>query len=285
LSHYFSLSAVSKKIFCFLIISLPAVNAFSQRVVSLAPGITEIVFALGKGKTLVGVTKFCDFPAAAKNIKNIGGYLDVNMETLIDLAPDIVIIYPEHSEKMKFLRRQAKIVMVQHRRLSDLLQSIREIGRVLHSENEAKRLVISIKSDMQDIARRVKGRKKVRTLFIAGRNVAELKNMYIIGKKDFINDLLDIAGGVNAYEGNLDYPSVSLESVIYLNPELIIEISSHYEGIADEKIFALWRPYDMVKAVAKNQIRIIKNSFWLRPGPRIGLIAEELAGLLVPAGN
>jgi ABC-type Fe3+-hydroxamate transport system substrate-binding protein len=177
-----------------------------------------------------------------------------------------------------------RIVIVPHGRLSELLQSIIEIGRALRSENEAQRLVFSIQNKMRKISGRIKKIVKARTLFIAGRNADELKNMYIIGKKDFLNDLLEIAGGTNAYQGLVEYPSISLESVIYLNPEFIFEISAHYEGIADERIFELWRPYSMISAVAKKQIRIIKDSFWLRPGPRVGLIAEELADIFTKAG-
>lgn len=267
----------------FLFLSAAAI--YPQRVVSLAPGMTEIVFALNRGSTLVGVSKFCDYPAAARDIKKIGGLLDINIEAIVSLAPDIVLIYPEHYDKVKFLSQQTRIVMVRHSRLSDLLQSILEIGRTLHAEKEAWQLVISIQEKMRDISQRVEGRAKVRTLFVAGRNADELKNMYIIGNKDFINDLLEIAGGMNAYRGNVEYPSISLESVIFLDPEFILEISAHYEGIADEKVLELWRPYAMVSAVAKKQIRIIKDSFWLRPGPRVGQIAEGLADFFTGAGR
>lgn len=262
-----------------------AAALFSQRVVSLAPGLTEIVFALHKGNTLVGVTKFCDYPAAAKRIKKIGGFLDVNIEVLVSLAPDMILIYPEHYDKVKFMRQQTQIVMVQHSRLPDLLQSILIIGRVLHAEMEAERLVSSIQEKLQKISIRGKGKKKIRTLFVAGRNIDELKNMYIIGKKDFLNDLLEIAGGTNAYEGSVNYPSISMESVVFMNPEFIFEISAHYEGISDEKILNLWRPFRMVLAVEKKHIEIVKKSFWLRPGPRVGLIAEELADFFAAAAN
>ena len=258
---------------------------FAQKVVSLAPGVTEIVFALGRGDKLVGVTKFCDYPAAAAKISKIGGFLDINMEALVALAPDIVITYPEHEAKLAFLRGRATILTVRHGRLADLLQSIADIGRALHAESEARLLVNSIQGKMAVIAARVKGRKKVRTLIIAGRNADELKNMYIIGKKDFINDLLEIAGGSNVYQGEVDYPSISLESVIFLNPEFIFEISAHYEGIADQEIFDLWRPYRMVTAVARGQVRVIKDSFWLRPGPRVGQIAEDLAAIFARAAK
>jgi iron complex transport system substrate-binding protein len=274
-----------EKAIVFLILFLSAACVFSQKVVSLAPGITEIIFALGQGGKLVGVTKFCDYPAAAKKISKIGGFLDINVEALVALSPDIVLTYPEHAAKLKFLQERARIVTVQHGRLADLLQSILDIGRALGSENEARRLVDSIQEKMRVVAARVRGRKKVRTLLIAGRSAGELKNMYIIGKKDFINDLLEIAGGVNAYDGEVDYPNISLESAIYLNPQFIFEISAHYEGIADEKIFDLWRPYRMIAAVAQGQIRIIKDSFWLRPGPRVGQIAAELAAIFAVAGE
>lgn len=285
MSFRFSRPFAQMKAFIFLILFLPAAGMFSQKVVSLAPGVTEIVFALGRGDKLVGVTKFCDYPVAAAKINKIGGFLDINLEALVALAPDIVITYPEHAAKLAFLRGRSTIVTVRHGHLADLQRSIVDIGRALNAESEARRLVSSIQSKMEAIAARVKGRKKIRTLIIAGRNADELKNMYIIGKKDFINDLLEIAGGTNVYQGDVDYPSISLESVIFLNPEFIFEISAHYEGIADEEIFDLWRPYRMVTAVAKGQIRIIKDSSWLRPGPRVGQIAEDLAAIFAPAAK
>ncbi|MCU0235510.1 MAG: helical backbone metal receptor [Acidobacteria bacterium] len=264
----------------FLCLFLAAAGLYPQRIVSLAPGLTEIVFAIGRGGNLVGVTKFCDFPEAARNIKKIGGFLDVSIEALVALAPDIVIAYPEHAGKMRSLPPRVRLVTVRHDRLADLLRSIGEIGRALNSERESERLRVAIRSKLRQVAQRVQGRRKVRTLCIAGRNADELKNMFIIGRNDFLNDLLEIAGGMNAYRGAVAYPNISLESVIALDPEFILEISSHYEGISDERIFALWRPLGMVTAVVEKKVRIIKDPAWLRPGPRVGLVAEEMAGLL-----
>jgi iron complex transport system substrate-binding protein len=251
----------------------------------MAPAITEIVFALGKGNTLVGVTKFCDYPALAQKIAKIGGFLDVNMEALLALAPEIVIAYPEQYAKVKFLESRALVLVVKHQCLSDLFNSIFAIGSALHAENKAKSMVFSMQKELADIANSVGARKKIRTLIIAGRNADELKNMYIIGKNDFLNELLEIAGGVNAYQGSINYPNISMEAVIFLNPDFILEISAHYEGISDEKVFKLWSPFKMLPAVQKQQIKIIKKSFWLRPGTRVGLIAKELAGIFSSASN
>jgi iron complex transport system substrate-binding protein len=259
------------KIFFFFITFIFTGMVFSQRVVSLAPAITEILFALGKGDTLVGVTKFCDYPPAALKIAKIGGFLDMNMEALLALAPEIVIAYPEQYAKIKFLGVSSQILVVKHQCLSDLFDSIFAIGRALHAEINAESMVSALKRKLTSVAAGAGHRKKIRTLIVAGRNADELKNMYIVGKNDFLNELLVIAGGVNAYQGAVNYPS------IFLNPDLILEISAHYEGIGDEKVFALWSPFTMIPAVRNRQIKIIKESFWLRPGSRVGLIAEQLS--------
>jgi iron complex transport system substrate-binding protein len=274
-----------KKISLFFIFFAFTNIIFPQRVVSLAPALTEIVFALGKGTTLVGVTKFCDYPPLAQKIAKVGGFLDVNMEALLALAPEIVIAYPEQYAKVKFLESRALVLVVKHQCLADLYLSILLIGRALHTENEAKSMISAMQIKLADIANRVGAKKKARTLIIAGRNADELKNMYIIGRNDFLNDLLEIAGGVNVYQGAINYPNIAIETVIFLNPDFILEISAHYEGISDEKVFKLWSPFKMLLAVQKEQIKIIKQSFWLRPGPRVDLIAEELARIFSSVNN
>jgi iron complex transport system substrate-binding protein len=260
-------------------------SVFPQRVISMAPALTEIVFALGKGGTLVGVTRFCDYPAPALKIAKIGGLLDVNMEALLALMPEIIVTYPEHYDKVKLLVPQVLVLVVKHQTLSDLFDSILTIGGALHAESEARALVMAMQKELAAIAAKSGGRKKARTLIIAGRNADELKNMYIVGKNDFLNELLEIAGGVNAYQGEVNYPSISLETVIFLDPDFILEISAFYEGISDDKIFKLWSPFTMLKAVRNRRIKIIKKSFWLRPGSRVGLIAAELAAIFTSAGN
>lgn len=256
---------------------------FSQRVVSMAPAITEIVFALGKGSSLVGVTKFCDYPSAALKIAKVGGFLDVNLEVLLALAPDIVIAYPEHQSQLKLLESRASLLVVGHRTLSDLYASIAAIGSILNAELAANEMVLDMKNKLAAVAAKTGGGKKSRVLIIAGRNADELKNMHIVGKKDFLNELVEIAGGVNAYQGEVNYPNISLETVLFLNPDFIIEISAFYEGIRDEKIFALWRPFAMLQAVQNKRIIIIKESFWLRPGSRVVRIATALAGIIATA--
>jgi iron complex transport system substrate-binding protein len=174
---------------------------------------------------------------------------------------------------------------VKHESLSDLFAAIETIGAALEAGRESADMVRALKSRLAAVRERAGKREKMRVLIIAGRNPDELRNMYIIGNHDFLDELLRIAGGVNAYQGTVRYPSISMETVAYLNPDAIIELSAHYEGISDERIAALWKPLAMLAAVQHGRLKIIKETFWLRPGPRVGLIAEELVRFFAPAAG
>ena len=259
----------------FILAALPLLLS-AGKIVTLAPALTEIVFALGKGEQIVGNTQFCDFPEAAKKIPKMGAKLDLNLEVLIAAQPDIIFFYPSYYEKVKILRERSKLVVVNHATLQGLYDSIEIIAKELQVEQEGRVLSAGIKNTLAEIRRKTANKKKVKTLLIAGRNRDQLRNMYIIGKKDFLNDILEIAGGINAYRGNIEYPNISIESVVSMNPDFIIELSVFYQQLDEEKVLTLWGKYPIIKAVKNKKIKIIKDNVWLRPGPRVGQIAGKL---------
>lgn len=259
-----------------ILIIILQVSIFSQRIVTLAPGLTEIVFSLGKGKNIIGNTKFCNFPEKAKKIRKIGGYLDLNLEVLIDLNPDIIILYPEHYNKIKILKDKAELLIVKHETLNDIFNSIRLISEKLKKIEKGKSITSKIKKALMNIKLKTVKKKKFKTLLIAGRNPDQLTNITIIGKTDFLNEILEISGGINAYNGDIPYPNISLESVVYMNPDFIIEFSYFYTDKKKKEILNLWSKHDIITAVKKERIKIIKETFLLIPGPRIGEIAKKL---------
>jgi iron complex transport system substrate-binding protein len=103
--------------------------------------------------------------------------------------------------------------------------------------------------------------------------------MYIIGAGDFLNELMAVAGGRNAYEGGIAYPGISIESVVAMNPDVIIELSAFNEGINDKKVIGLWKNFSFISAVKNRRITIIKDNLWLIPGPRVARIAEKMHSL------
>jgi len=259
-----------------ILIIILQVSIFSQRIITLAPGLTEIVFSLGKGENIVGNTKFCDFPEKAKKIKKIGGYLDLSLEILIDLKPDIIILYPEHYNKIKIVKDKAELLIVKHKTLKDIFDSIQLISEKLGEIERGELIISKIKKTLMNIRLKTLKKKKFKTLLIIGRNPDQLTNITIMGKNDFLNEILEISGGINAYKGNIPYPNISLESVVYMNPDFIIEFSNLYSDKKRKEILNLWSKHYIITAVKKERIKIIKETFLLIPGPRVGEIAKKL---------
>jgi iron complex transport system substrate-binding protein len=252
------------------------VSLFPQRIISLAPAVTEIVFQLGKGHLIVGNTKFCDYPEAARKITKVGGLLDLNLEMVIDLQPDLIILYPEQIEKVKILEDKTRLLVVKHRNLDDLFESIRIISQELKVPRQGSGMIADIKHTFDRIRAEVPQKKKIKTLLVAGRNPDRLSNIYIVGSNDFLNEVLDVAGGVNAYNGNLAYPNISIESIVAMNPDVIIELSAYNQNIKNQDILNIWQKFPIISAVRNNRIHIIRDPVWLRPGPRVGRIAQKM---------
>ncbi len=258
----------------FYLSSAAGLWAQKKRVVTLAPALTEIVFALGKGDCLVGNTKFCNYPEAAKHIPRVGGLIDVNVEVLINKKPDIIFLYRENYESVKVMEQRSRLVFVKHTNLHDIFAGIMVVAQALDVPEKGKGLVTTIKNELQALHTKSTGKKPLKTLLIIGRSPDKLSNMYIVGKKDFLNELMVIAGGCNAYQGEILYPSISMESVVAMNPDVIIELSAYNESIPASQVYELWKKYPFIPAVKTGKINIIDNSIWIIPGPRVAQIAQ-----------
>jgi len=257
-------------------------SVYAERIVTLAPAITEMVFTLDRGKEIVGNTTYCNYPEAAKKIRRVGGLMDINIEILVSLKPTVIILYPEAYDNIKIMEKKSTLVVIKHTSVNDIFDGIISISKVLGTESQGRETVTSIKKELESIQKKSSARKnkKIKTLIVIGRNPDNLSNMYIIGRKDFLNQLLEVAGGVNAYSGDIDYPSISVESIIAMNPDVIFELSAFNEKIEDEKVYNLWNKYHYITAVKNKKILIVKDSFWVIPGPRIAQIAVEMSNFL-----
>lgn len=269
-----------KLLFIFFFLAAAPLFVHAERIITLAPALTEMVFALGRGDSLVGNTKFCNYPEEAQKVTRVGGLLDVNLEIIVGLKPDVIILYPESYDRIKIMGKKAKLVIVKHTCLGDVFDGIAAVSKALGLEEKGKELISSINSQLGDIRRKTVGKEKVKVLLIIGRNPDTLSNMYIIGAGDFLNELMDVAGGKNAYEGDIAYPGISIESVVAMNPDVIIELSAFNEGIDDGKVMGLWEKFSFISAVKNRKITIIRDNLWLIPGPRVPQIAEKMYSLL-----
>lgn len=261
-------------------------GAMPQRVVSLAPSVTETLFALGLGDRVVGVTRYCDYPPEATRKPKVGGYYDPNYEAILSLKPDLVIVLAANEDhKSKFEALGLDALEVDNERVEGILNSILKIGERLGAEDKAEALVRGIKSRMGKLAKDVNGGRKPKILISVGRNMGtgSISDVYIAGEKTFYDDLISLAGGVNAYRGaSLAYPAVSAEGIIRMKPDLIIDMvpDIEKEGWDEGDIVKEWESVLGVEALNETRVHVIGDKYAVIPGPRFILTLERISKLL-----
>lgn len=259
-----------------------------RRIVSLAPSITETLFALELGNRVVGVTRYCDYPPEALGREKVGGYYDPNYEAIVALKPDLVIMLPEHEEPKKYLTELGlSVLAVNQESISGILDSIRAIGKLCGAEREAWEVVAGIEGRMAEIRNRMEGLPRPRVMLCVGRNMGSgfIEDVYIAGRDGFYDEMITIAGGMNAYHGRMPkFPMVSAEGMLRLNPEVIIDMVPDLEGKGwnEEDILKEWQSVGGVDAVKNEDVYVFGQGYAVIPGPRFILILESMARAIHP---
>lgn len=259
-----------------------------ERIISLAPSITETLFALGAGKRVVGVTRYCNYPPQALSKPQVGGYLDPNMEAILALRPDLVIAF---SGQQRLQRRLEQLgiptLQVHHRKVNDILESIRIIGAATGKEAEAKSLLTTLRARIERIKAKTAGLPRPRVLVVMSRAAGNsIKEAFVAGAADPYDQMIHIAGGVNAYQGQfVRVPPLSAEGIISLNPEVIIELVSDevvQAGWSDKALLQDWNSLSSITAVQTGRIYLFAEDFDTVPGPRFILTLEKMARAIHP---
>jgi iron complex transport system substrate-binding protein len=249
-----------------------------QRVVSLAPSVTETLFALGFGGRLVGVTTSCDYPAEARKIPKIGGFMSPSLETIAAKRPSLVIGVSSATDPAKareMERLGLKVTLISLASVNDILNSIKSIARLLGSPQAGEMLVRKITLQMDQVKARVAPAPLRSTLLLVG-----LRPLIAVGGKNFIDELITLAGGQNI-AGDAAQPWLNLpdEYVVAKAPQVIIEAGM---GSEREQAAKHWADLKSIPAVQQGRVYRYPSDKILRPGPRIGEGLEEIARLLHP---
>jgi iron complex transport system substrate-binding protein len=267
---------------CFFI-ALPSSSdaasvGFSRRVVSLAPSLTETVFALGFGDRLVGVTNHCDYPAEAKNLPKVGDFMSPSLEVIAAKRPDLVIgvvgaTDPAKAREME--RLGLNVALLSLSTVSEILSSFKRIAALLGDAAAGERLVRKLTLQFDKVTNRVAHTSRRSTLMVVG-----LRPLVAVGGKNFLDELITLAGGANIAR-NAPQPWLNLpdEYVVAKAPQIIIEAGMGSDTAAPARH---WSDLKSIPAVKERRVYTYNSDKILRPGPRIGDGLEELARLIHP---
>ena len=251
-----------------------------QRIVSLAPGITEILYALDLADKIVGVTSFCNWPPSALKKQRIGGFINPSIEQIVSLKPDLIIATADGNrpDTVRQLERIGLPVYVTNPSdTNGILRSISHLGEITARKNAAAKLVRQLQKRLSNIESQIRHKSKPRVFFQIG-----LEPLITIGGKTLIDEVIARAGGRNiASSDTARYPRYSPEGIMAGSPDIILfaPMASDKEFIAVNKF---WRQFEGIPAVKNKRIYPINTDLISRASPRIVDAIETMALIFHP---
>jgi iron complex transport system substrate-binding protein len=256
-----------------------------ERIVSTSPTVTETLFALGLGERVVGVSRYCRYPAAVAALPKVGTFLRPDAELIARLRPDLVVMHESHTATAQRLQSLSiPYIAVERGTLASVFSNIRDIGAAAGVVDRATALVRDLEQQLTRVRQAVSGRPPKRVLIVVGRRTGTLTDIVVAGRGTYLHDLVGIAGGVNVLDDPKlpEYPRISLETVIRLKPDAIIDTADMGEQVDESRVRrveALWTAQPLVKASGMRVHGVTGESF-VTPGPRVTDVARELARYL-----
>ena len=255
-----------------------------RRIVSLAPSTTEILFALGLGDRVVGVTRYCVYPEEAQNKTKVGGYINPSYEVLLELKPDLVVTLPEHDHLVEPIEKLGfNTLFVDHHTVAGILDSITLLGNACDAKDRALTLRMELERRINRMRSRTVGVDRPRVLVSVGRtmNGESVRRVTACGQVGFFDELIRLAGGTNAMEQDIPFPAVSPEGVVAMKPDVIIELAPDLRerGSDPETVRREWESIPGLGAV---RVSVVSESYAIVPGPRFILLLEDMARAIHP---
>ena len=244
-----------------------------KRIVSMAPSVTEMLFAIGLDEEIVGVTNFCDYPDTARKKPKIGGYYDPNIEAVLSLAPDLIVATPDGYSKErveKLDQAGISVFLVNPQKIDEVLEAMLTLGEVTGKGNAAKQVVGNLSARVNAVRAKVSSiplEERPKVFYEIGHDP-----LITAGPGTFVDNLISAAGGINiASDAPTDWPRYSVEAVIMKEPDIIITAPhvSPGENDATEIRSGVWQKYRTMPAVRNGRIYPVDSDILLRAGPRI----------------
>ena len=256
-----------------------------QRIVSLSPSVTEILYGIGAWPQVIAVSQFCTYPDDVKNKPRVNGWDKTNLEQVMALKPDFVIGVDAQEP---FLRDKlaglgVRSLFVKSQTLADIMTSMSEIGRGTGHEEEATNLVAKTQAEIEAVRKAVGDRPHPRVLCVVDRVPGTIRDLYTATKGSYLDELISIAGGDSiAPQAEHGYGKINKEAVLTLNPEVIIDMVQGSKGNFGEDPIAVWNELREVRAVRDKRIYPMTDPSVIHPSQFVGHTAQVFAKALHP---
>jgi iron complex transport system substrate-binding protein len=261
--------------------AIPLATTAPARIVSLSPSTTEALFAIGAGNTLVGRSRYCDFPQEAVALPVVGGFVDPSDETILRLKPALVIgahspSGPALTERLKTLG--LKVYLPRTESLGEIESMLMGLGERTQHQPEAGALVAEIQKSLAETKAAIGARTKVRTLLLFG-----LQPLVAAGPQGFPNEMIALAGGENVIKAGPPYPTIGAEQIALWDPDVVIAMAMREASGKAQPFPSDDATFRNLRAVRQQHAYILSDDTVLRPGPRIAMGVRTLAKTLHPA--
>jgi iron complex transport system substrate-binding protein len=257
-----------------------------ERIIALAPSITEIIYDLDEQTKLKGVTQFSNYPDQARFLPRVGSYVRLDLEKIVALKPDLCLAIKDGNPRHiidKIVALGIPVYVIDPRSLEQTMDSITRIGSLLNAEQTATKLISDMRKRINRVQAQVKMAKHAPRIFFQ----IDAEPIISAGNNTFIHELIELAGGINTAAGQDPYPRYSWEDILVLQPEIIL-ISSMAGGLEAEELTMAWKKWQQLLAVRNDQVHVVDADLFNRPTSRLVDGLEVIAAIMHPqlfAGN
>jgi iron complex transport system substrate-binding protein len=274
----YRLAAAAALCVCTIALAPPANAATPMRIVSLAPSVTETLFALGAGADVVGVSQYCDYPPQVRGLPRVGSFLTPNLEAIVALRPTLVVGLELSSDVRQIRALNSMgypVLLVSDDSLQQIEASIEKVGARIDREDDAHRLVAQIRAQIATVQDRLANVKPVRALMLVGH-----QPIVAVGPDTYLDELMRIARADNIVEAvGEQWPHLSLEFIIAMRPEVILDGAMGTDPASSSDF---WEKYPTIPAVRDRRVYGYAEDPMLHAGPRVGQSLEIIARKIHP---
>jgi iron complex transport system substrate-binding protein len=266
----------------------PESTAVPNRIIYLAPSLTETLFALGVGDRVVGVTRYCAHPPQVKGLPRVGGHLDPNFEAIVALEPDLVVVIPSSHENGRRLESLGiRVVEVDQHDIEAVLESVSVVAEACGVVDRGSVLREEIEGRLAAVTAAVENAARPRAVVVVGHQAGDgaVRSVWAAGPDTFYDGVVRIAGGVNAVDGSIArYPELSREGLASIDPDVVLDVIAGLEerNLDAASVRSGWMRLTELRAVREKRINVLVGDHMVVPGPRLPEMVEAVARALHP---